>query len=242
MPNGVDIQLTGYLSVSRADVTYVAKLTPVLANDVSLQTGLHQTAMISARCRNLPLSKSRRRLRAVPFYGKLRPREQLYLLKMSFQPTLFWCKKDIAMSIACLDSWWQRLCLVSNLIVSINMAHSLYWLSLQPMHLELFTVHTGAKARKHTRWHQWCCSGEKKVLCSSVCSAFNQHSPSSPCYLHSLPLFSKDASFSDIRKAYRRLSLVLHPDKNKDENAETQFRQVSHAVWNPLDVAALLYS
>ncbi|KAL2097391.1 hypothetical protein ACEWY4_006598 [Coilia grayii] len=36
----------------------------------------------------------------------------------------------------------------------------------------------------------------------------------------------QDASSADIRKAYRRLSLILHPDKNKDENAETQFRQL----------------
>ncbi|XP_057587476.1 dnaJ homolog subfamily C member 1 [Hippopotamus amphibius kiboko] len=36
----------------------------------------------------------------------------------------------------------------------------------------------------------------------------------------------QDASSTDIRKAYRKLSLILHPDKNKDENAETQFRQL----------------
>ncbi|NWX98480.1 DNJC1 protein, partial [Nothoprocta ornata] len=36
----------------------------------------------------------------------------------------------------------------------------------------------------------------------------------------------QDASSADIRKAYRKLSLVLHPDKNKDENAEIQFRQL----------------
>ncbi|XP_023696989.1 dnaJ homolog subfamily C member 1 [Paramormyrops kingsleyae] len=36
----------------------------------------------------------------------------------------------------------------------------------------------------------------------------------------------QDASFADIRKAYRKLSLTLHPDKNKDKNAETQFRQL----------------
>ncbi|XP_039383354.1 dnaJ homolog subfamily C member 1 isoform X3 [Mauremys reevesii] len=36
----------------------------------------------------------------------------------------------------------------------------------------------------------------------------------------------EDASSADIRKAYRKLSLTLHPDKNKDENAETQFRQL----------------
>ncbi|XP_015416944.1 PREDICTED: dnaJ homolog subfamily C member 1 [Myotis davidii] len=40
------------------------------------------------------------------------------------------------------------------------------------------------------------------------------------------PHHLQDASSADIRKAYRKLSLTLHPDKNKDENAETQFRQL----------------
>ncbi|XP_062600149.1 dnaJ homolog subfamily C member 1-like [Saccostrea cucullata] len=34
------------------------------------------------------------------------------------------------------------------------------------------------------------------------------------------------ASSSEIRKAYRRLSLILHPDKSKEENAEVKFRQL----------------
>ncbi|KAM8839722.1 dnaJ homolog subfamily C member 1 [Synchiropus picturatus] len=35
-----------------------------------------------------------------------------------------------------------------------------------------------------------------------------------------------DASAAEIKKSYRRLSLILHPDKNKHEDAETQFRQL----------------
>ncbi|XP_077367863.1 dnaJ homolog subfamily C member 1 isoform X2 [Festucalex cinctus] len=36
----------------------------------------------------------------------------------------------------------------------------------------------------------------------------------------------QDATASEIKKAYRRLSLVLHPDKNKEEDAEMKFRQL----------------
>eukprot|EP00057_Strongylocentrotus_purpuratus_P020545 XP_011675019.1 PREDICTED: dnaJ homolog subfamily C member 1 [Strongylocentrotus purpuratus] len=38
--------------------------------------------------------------------------------------------------------------------------------------------------------------------------------------------FFQSASQSDVRRAYRRLSLQLHPDKNKEENAEEKFRQL----------------
>ncbi|XP_055084490.1 dnaJ homolog subfamily C member 1 [Periophthalmus magnuspinnatus] len=36
----------------------------------------------------------------------------------------------------------------------------------------------------------------------------------------------QDAAAGDIKKAYRRLSLVLHPDKNKEPDAEDRFRQL----------------
>lgn len=37
----------------------------------------------------------------------------------------------------------------------------------------------------------------------------------------------KDASSGDIRKAYRKLSMQMHPDKNKEEGAEETFRQIN---------------
>ena len=42
-----------------------------------------------------------------------------------------------------------------------------------------------------------------------------------------------DASTSEVRKAYRRLSLVLHPDKNKAEDAELKFRWLA-AIYETL--------
>lgn len=39
-------------------------------------------------------------------------------------------------------------------------------------------------------------------------------------------VFSQSANASEIKKAFRRLSLQLHPDKNPAEDAELQFRKV----------------
>lgn len=36
----------------------------------------------------------------------------------------------------------------------------------------------------------------------------------------------QSASSGDIKRAYRKLSLQLHPDKNKEEDAEAKFRQL----------------
>ncbi|VDK72574.1 unnamed protein product [Litomosoides sigmodontis] len=38
---------------------------------------------------------------------------------------------------------------------------------------------------------------------------------------------SKDAEISHIKKAYRRLSMEWHPDRNSDEKAEQQFRKIA---------------
>ena len=40
---------------------------------------------------------------------------------------------------------------------------------------------------------------------------------------------SRDASESEIKKAYHKLALKYHPDKNSDENAEEEFKKISKA-------------
>lgn len=40
---------------------------------------------------------------------------------------------------------------------------------------------------------------------------------------------SKDASAADIKKAYRKLALQYHPDKNKDAGSEEKFKEISEA-------------
>ncbi|VDK54694.1 unnamed protein product [Anisakis simplex] len=53
-------------------------------------------------------------------------------------------------------------------------------------------------------------------------------------------LFSleKDASLSDVKKAYRRLSMELHPDRNQAEDANEQFRRIA-AIYDVLKSPSL---
>jgi len=55
-------------------------------------------------------------------------------------------------------------------------------------------------------------------------------SPSISCnnntYIFIILPYFQDASSSEIRRAYRKKSKELHPDRNDAENAEAMFRQV----------------
>ncbi|MGI0134309.1 MAG: DnaJ domain-containing protein, partial [Candidatus Micrarchaeaceae archaeon] len=48
---------------------------------------------------------------------------------------------------------------------------------------------------------------------------------------------SKTASADEIKKAYRKLAMQYHPDKNKDKNAENLFKEIneSYAVLSDPD-------
>ena len=40
---------------------------------------------------------------------------------------------------------------------------------------------------------------------------------------------SRDASESDLKKAYRKLAVKYHPDKNHDKGAVERFQQINDA-------------
>ena len=49
---------------------------------------------------------------------------------------------------------------------------------------------------------------------------------------------SKDADESEIKRAYRSLSLVYHPDRNSDEDAKSKFQEISSAYERLKDPAS----
>ena len=55
--------------------------------------------------------------------------------------------------------------------------------------------------------------------------------------------YFQSADSNDLRRAYRKLSLTLHPDKNKEPDAEVKFRQVkSLLVTNKKIISRKLFS
>lgn len=45
-----------------------------------------------------------------------------------------------------------------------------------------------------------------------------------------------NASPSDIKKAYRKLAMIYHPDKNREEIAESHFKEIQEAYYHLSDV------
>ncbi len=55
-----------------------------------------------------------------------------------------------------------------------------------------------------------------------------ENSEKGPNYYQLLQV-RRDTPISAVKKAYRSLSLELHPDKNKSPNAAEEFRKIQHA-------------
>ena len=47
--------------------------------------------------------------------------------------------------------------------------------------------------------------------------------------LYSILDLTRDASPEDIKKSFRKLAMQYHPDKNKEDDAEEKFKEVSFA-------------
>lgn len=48
-------------------------------------------------------------------------------------------------------------------------------------------------------------------------------------YCYGVLGLEKDATFKEIKQAYRQLSLKYHPDRNRDRDADRKFREITEA-------------
>jgi DnaJ-class molecular chaperone len=67
---------------------------------------------------------------------------------------------------------------------------------------------------------------EKSVLLQKVCQKHQRRYP--PIYYKVLDV-STDASRDEIKKAYRRLSMLYHPDASTDPDAEKKMKEINKA-------------
>ena len=70
-----------------------------------------------------------------------------------------------------------------------------------------------------------------QLLLAAVVCVLVAHASSSDSDYYELLGVSKDASDKEIKRAFRKLAVKYHPDKNPDPEARKRFEKIANGEW-----------